>query len=205
MILLPRQVSVWPVLFPPPQHGRDSVATRYGLGGPGIESRWGRDFLHLSRLALRNTQLPVQWVPSKAAGAWRWPPTPSSADVKGRVKLYLFSPSGPSWPLLVWTYLYLYMAGGYLRLTVQPVTVSHLTPRQKRDAPYDAYLSSSVFIPRWWYRTVYSNRFMASPVCSLVPIALSVVFDYVQVSIGCPACKRCIKKFSSEFTRIILM
>jgi hypothetical protein len=24
----------------------------YGLGGPGIESRWGRDFLHLSRLTL---------------------------------------------------------------------------------------------------------------------------------------------------------
>jgi hypothetical protein len=29
--------------------GRDSsvsIATRYGLGGPGIESRWGRDFPH---------------------------------------------------------------------------------------------------------------------------------------------------------------
>jgi hypothetical protein len=31
--------------------GRDSsvgIATRYGLVGPGIECRWGRDFLHLS-------------------------------------------------------------------------------------------------------------------------------------------------------------
>ena len=27
------------------------IATAYGLHGPGIESRWGRDFLHLSRLA----------------------------------------------------------------------------------------------------------------------------------------------------------
>ena len=26
-----------------------SIATAYGLGGPGIESRWGRDFPHLSR------------------------------------------------------------------------------------------------------------------------------------------------------------
>jgi hypothetical protein len=25
------------------------TATRYRLDGPGIESRWGRDFLHLSR------------------------------------------------------------------------------------------------------------------------------------------------------------
>jgi hypothetical protein len=31
----------------------------------------------------------------KAAGAWRWPPTPSRAEVKERVELYLYSPSGP--------------------------------------------------------------------------------------------------------------
>jgi hypothetical protein len=45
--------------------GPDSVvgiATGYGLDGPGIESRWGRDFLHLSRPALRPTPPPVQWV-----------------------------------------------------------------------------------------------------------------------------------------------
>ena len=38
------------------------IATGYGLDGPGIESRWGRDFLHLSRPALGPTQPPVQWV-----------------------------------------------------------------------------------------------------------------------------------------------
>jgi hypothetical protein len=36
-----------------------SIVTAYGLDGPGIESRWGRDFLHLSRPALRPTQPPV--------------------------------------------------------------------------------------------------------------------------------------------------
>ena len=38
------------------------IATGYGLDGPGIESRWGRFFLHLSRSALGPTQPPVQWV-----------------------------------------------------------------------------------------------------------------------------------------------
>jgi hypothetical protein len=50
--------------------GRDSsvgIATRYGLEGPGIESK----------PALAPTQPPIQWVPGlsleggKAAGAWR--------------------------------------------------------------------------------------------------------------------------------------
>jgi hypothetical protein len=39
----------------------------------------------------------------KSAGAWRWPPTPSSVEVKERVLLYVYSPSGPLWPVLGWT------------------------------------------------------------------------------------------------------
>jgi len=44
------------------------TATAYGMDGPGIESRWGRDFLYLSRPALRPTQPPVQWVPHLSQG-----------------------------------------------------------------------------------------------------------------------------------------
>ena len=50
---------------------RDSsvgIATRYGLDGPGIESRWGRDFPHPSTPALGPTQPPIQWVPGLSRG-----------------------------------------------------------------------------------------------------------------------------------------
>jgi hypothetical protein len=60
-----------------------------------IESRWGRDFWHPSRPALGLTQPPVQWIPGKVDH-----PPPSSTEVKERVQLYLYSPSGPSWPVV---------------------------------------------------------------------------------------------------------
>jgi hypothetical protein len=79
--------------------GRDSSAgieTRYELDVPGIESSWWNP----CGQALQPIQPPTKWLqvlfsPGKAAGAWRWSPIPSSAEVKERVQLYLFSPSGP--------------------------------------------------------------------------------------------------------------
>ena len=63
--------------------GRDSsvgIATRYGLDGPEIESRWRWDFPYFSRPVPGPTQPPTQWVlglsRGEAAGEWHWPPTP---------------------------------------------------------------------------------------------------------------------------------
>ena len=82
------------------------ITIRYGLGGPGIESRWGgRDFLHPSRPALGPTQPPIQWVPGLSLGV-KQPrrgiehPLPSGAEVEGRVELYIYSSSGPLRPVL---------------------------------------------------------------------------------------------------------
>jgi len=47
------------------------------------------------------TQPAVQWPPvvfqeGKPTGTWRSPPTASGNEIKERVKLYLYSTSGPS-------------------------------------------------------------------------------------------------------------
>jgi hypothetical protein len=46
----------------------DGIAAGYELDGPGIESRWGRDFPHLSKPALEPTQPPIQLVPVLSRG-----------------------------------------------------------------------------------------------------------------------------------------
>ena len=87
---------------------RDSsvgIATRYGLDGPGIESRWGARFA-----------APVQTGPwahpgfctmgtgsfleVKRPGRGVDPPPPSKCQGHERVGLYLYSPSGPQWPVI---------------------------------------------------------------------------------------------------------
>jgi hypothetical protein len=47
------------------------IVTGYTLDGPGIESRWWRDFPHPSTPALGFTQPPTQWVPGLY---WGYPP-----------------------------------------------------------------------------------------------------------------------------------
>ena len=90
------------------QRGRDSsvgIATRYVLDGPGIEYRWGAKF-----------SAPVQTGPGahpasytmdtgsfqgvKRPGRGVDHPPPFNAEVEGRVELYIYSPTGPSWPIL---------------------------------------------------------------------------------------------------------
>jgi hypothetical protein len=94
---------------------RDSkvgIATRDGQDGPGIGSRWERDFPHSSRAALGPTQLPIQYVPGiflevKRLGSDVNHPPTSSAEVKERVEIRRYI-SGPSWPA-VGRILYLYL------------------------------------------------------------------------------------------------
>ena len=95
---------------------QDSVvcaATCCRLDSPGTESQRGRqDFLHHPGLALEPNQPPV-WGASglfpggTVAEAWRWPPTPSSAEVKEGVELHFYSLSLPWWSVLRQTFTFL--------------------------------------------------------------------------------------------------
>jgi hypothetical protein len=63
-----------------------SIVTSYGLDGPGIKSRLGREFPHPSKPAPGPTQPPVRWVPGlyrgvKRPGREADPPPPFSAEV----------------------------------------------------------------------------------------------------------------------------
>ena len=84
-----------------------SIATVYWLDGPGINSWWG-DFPHLSRPALGTHPASYRmgtgsFLGVKKPGHGIDHPPPCSTEVKERVELYLYTPFGPSWPVLGWT------------------------------------------------------------------------------------------------------
>jgi hypothetical protein len=88
--------------------GRDSsdgIATRYGLGGPGIESRWGARLsapfqtdlgAHPASYTMGTGFFPG--VKRPGCGVDHLPPF--TAEIKEGIELYLYSPSGSSWSVL---------------------------------------------------------------------------------------------------------
>ena len=94
------------------------IATSYGLDGPGIESRWERDFPDLSRPALRPTQPPVKWVPGLSRGKKRPerdadPSSPSSAVV---MKGYSYTSNRPTGRTACTEPQYMYKGALYILL-----------------------------------------------------------------------------------------
>ena len=82
--------------------GRDSsvgIATRYGLGGSGIKSPWGTRFSATFQTGpgthpASYTRGTGSFPGVKRSGRGADHPPPTSAEVKGRVELYLNSPLG---------------------------------------------------------------------------------------------------------------
>ena len=90
--------------------GRDNsvgIATRYGLDGPGIESQWGGGAGFPAPVQTGPAAYPASYTMDtgsfsgvKRPGRGVDHPPSSSAEVKERIELYIYSPSGPSWPVL---------------------------------------------------------------------------------------------------------
>jgi len=85
----------------------NDIPTQYGLDGPEIESRWEARFsapvqtgsgAHPASYTMGNRFFPGIKRPDRGVDH----PLPSSAEVKERVELYLYSPSGPLWPVIWW-------------------------------------------------------------------------------------------------------
>jgi len=88
--------------------GRDSsvgITTRYGLAGPGIESQWGARLsapvqtgsgVHSALYTMGAVSFPEVERPGRGVDHT----SPSSAEVKKRIEIYVYSPSGLSWPVL---------------------------------------------------------------------------------------------------------
>jgi hypothetical protein len=85
----------------------------------------------------------------KAAGAWPWPPTTSNAKVKEKVQLHLYSPSGPSGPVLgltlplslsgnhVWMYFFKCQYGTLsLKMVAKPRFSDIITPPKLQDSTF---------------------------------------------------------------------
>ena len=97
--------------------GRDSavgIATGYGLDGPGIESQWGARFSapvqtgpgsYPASCKMDTGSFPAVKRPGRGADH---PPLPKRRGHE-RVELYLYSPCGPSWPVLGRTLFYMYI------------------------------------------------------------------------------------------------
>jgi hypothetical protein len=97
-------------MFKGSQNSTDSTVTDCELDGLGFKCWWEK-FFDTLRSTLRLNQPLVQWVPGLFAGhevarVWRWPPTPSSAEV---MYTKSYNSISPLWLLgMQWNSLYIY-------------------------------------------------------------------------------------------------
>ena len=132
------------------RHSSVVIATGYGVDGPGIESHWGGGGTRFSALvqigpearSASYTMGTGSFQGVKRPGRDVDHPPPSSAEVKESVELYLYSISGPSWPVIAWAYLYLYQR----MYTVLLKSLYYDTPAPKCFGPHWSIIREHTFV-----------------------------------------------------------
>jgi hypothetical protein len=120
-----------------------------------IESRWGARFSTPVQTGPRAHPTTYTVVTGSFPGV-KWPgrgvdhTPPSSAEVKERVELYLFSLSGPSWPVLGWALPLALPLPLPVMQESKVVFMSYLSPWATSGKPGN--LSYVYFLGKVWYR-----------------------------------------------------
>ena len=124
----------------------------------------------------------------KAVGVWR-PPTRNGAEVKERVELYLYSPSGPSWPVLGWTWTAPYaVAASYvtdsskyaLVLCAWPVCPSVCSNVSSRD-PQKGYSEIRKNSSKFCWHTDFGYKDITIPDTLIRPIR---IYTHIWIFVG---------------------
>ena len=142
-----------------PRYGRDSsvgIATCYRLYGPGIESRWGRNFPHPVRPVLGPIQPPMQWVPVFSPGVKRprrGVDHPNYLAPRSKKD----SHNGPSWPVLAWTLPLLYLFPVRQSSGTQQLII-HLQQAQSYWYTGRFTLLHLQAFATWWRRTYFDDN-----------------------------------------------
>ena len=123
-----------------------SIATCYGLDGPGIECCWGTRFsapvqtgpgAHPASYTMGTGSFPGVKRPGRGVDH----PPPPSAEVIETVELYFYSPSGPSWPVLGFCLFFVFFIS-----TLFILSYIHIFP-------------CSFFLPKFLFLSYFSSSF----------------------------------------------
>ena len=156
---------------------RDSsvgIATRYGLDGPGIESRWGGGArlsapvqtgpeAHPASCTMGTGSFPGEKRPGRGADH----PPPSKCRGQERVGLYLCSPSGPAWPLM----------GSPLPTFTNVMEMKWVFDKVRTKCSYIVSLNTILPCVKWTERTYFLQKFFEITVHSTSESVMQPVFS----------------------------
>ena len=144
-------------------------SSRYELDGPGIESQCSeiwctRPDRHWDPPSLLYNVYCVSFPGVKRPERGVDHPLPSTAEATGRTRLYLYTPSGPLWPVTGWTYPFYHYSDCKLLILLY-----------REQEPLQIHIASK-------QNNVHGFRFRTSALCVVdchVSVGLSILHPFI--------------------------